>query len=475
MHVASKAHLLIYSVKYLTSMRTQTKKYAIIVCKATLLSFGLYAMVLVKAVDKLVENEVAQFHLFTKSITDYKSTLYLLGVLFEAEIKATHTSEQYGPYLKSGKIYAADNKSGFTINERIVSMTANRLLLNMPEVTMAEEVLFYYRSYESDKIMATQSFELANGIRPVSLEKMCNESMTCTKYSNEDDLKNRLIISNIYRDNVTDQPIMTISSPVYFEKEILGDINVDVYLRKFPFLENKEFIDSEAEHGRQIVLEDMRYPFIDHAYSIDYLADDNFVITYRIPYSKIVTDYGWLFIGLIILLTYVMNRLDELKVKREKLKIAEVAIRKDELTGLYNRTILKDSAIKYAMEKQGIAVIAIDGDKVKAVNDNYGHHVGDEAIIHIANSMRRCFRESDYLIRSGGDEFIAILPGCTLLAAEKVAKKFADEVTSKPFGAESLTLEVSFGCTVLREHESLDSVLKRADASLYLAKEHKYE
>ncbi|MCW8345723.1 diguanylate cyclase [Vibrio sp. ZSDZ65] len=456
-------------------MRKLTKNHTTIVLKAILLSLGIYLIVLYKAADKLVDNEVAKFHLVTKSISDYQSTLYLLGALFEAEIAAKQNDELIGPYLTKGKVYAAAQHSELTRNERIVSITAKNLFVRMPEIVSAEQVLYYYRSYEGKKIMSTHSFEQNSlAYESVFSRKKCIASLTCSKYASERDLEDRLIVSNIYLDRVTEQPIITISSPVYFQGVMVGDLNVDVYLDKFPFLVDKEYISQFSAVGRQVVVEDLRYPFSTYAYSADYRADDDLLVTYRIPYSKIIIDYGWLLVGLLIILIYVLNKLEELQIKRTKLSLAEVAIRKDELTSLYNRAILKDSAIKYAMEKKGIAVIAVDGDKIKAINDNYGHHVGDEAIIHIAESMRRCFRESDYLIRSGGDEFIVILPGCSLTAAEKLAEQLSSEASSKPFGADGLTLNISVGVSKLREGESLQNVLKRADARLYLAKENKY-
>ncbi|MCL9773842.1 diguanylate cyclase [Vibrio methylphosphonaticus] len=456
-------------------MRRLKKNHTAIVLKAVLLSLGIYLLVLYKAADKLVDNEVAKFHLVTKSISDYQSTIYLLGALFEAEIAAKQHDELQGPYLTVGKVYSADEHSELTRNERIVSITARNLFLRMPEIVSVEQILYYYRSYEGKKIMSTHSFEQKSATyESVFSRKTCIVSLACSKFASERDLEDRLIVSNIYLDDITHQPIITISSPVYFQNVMIGDVNVDVYLDKFPFLADKEYIPQSNAEGRQVFVEDVRYPFPTHAYSADYLADEDLLVTYRVPYSKIVIDNGWLLVGLLIIFIYLLNKLEELQIKRAKLSLAEVAILKDELTSLYNRAILKDSALKYAMEKKGITVIAVDGDKIKAINDNYGHHVGDEAIIHIAESMRRCFRESDYLIRSGGDEFIVILPGCSLAAAEKLAEQLCYEAASKPFGSDGLTLNISVGVSELREGESLQNVLKRADARLYLAKEGKY-
>ncbi|MCV5225476.1 GGDEF domain-containing protein, partial [Escherichia coli] len=72
------------------------------------------------------------------------------------------------------------------------------------------------------------------------------------------------------------------------------------------------------------------------------------------------------------------------------------------------------SEFKRRLKTAPYSVIAIDGDRIKRINDRYGHHVGDEVIEIIADAMRKVFRTSDYLVRTGGDEFIAILPGCSI-------------------------------------------------------------
>jgi diguanylate cyclase (GGDEF)-like protein len=153
--------------------------------------------------------------------------------------------------------------------------------------------------------------------------------------------------------------------------------------------------------------------------------------------------------------------------------LAEIAISRDELTGIYNRTILKDSALKYIKEKQGLSVIVIDGDGLKSINDTYGHHIGDEAIIHIATRMTGSFRDSDYLIRSGGDEFLVLLPGCCEQTAYQLADRLARDIESTPFGKHSLTMTISFGVSQIQQGENLQAAIQRADNLLYRNKRSK--
>ncbi|SEF54967.1 GGDEF domain-containing protein [Vibrio hangzhouensis] len=455
-------------------MQKLTKKYAIILFKSAMLTSVIYGFVVYQTLDKLVKNEIAQFHLVTKSIQDYKSTLYLLSVLLEAEIELNAGNDVDEPLLDQGRVYRLIPDAALTQNEKIVSSTAQRLFLSMPELAVGLEYLLYYRSYEGLKILASQSFSLAGEeIDEVFSEKMCAESFRCARYASAQDLSNRIVVSDVYRDRITRQAIITISSPVYDGLVMVGDLNIDIYLNEFPFLDNKTYVSNNSSNGREMIVEDLRYPFHQSAYSERFVVDEDFAVIYRIPYSQIIVDTLWLYFLMVTALFYVVIRLEELKTKREKLKLAEIAIRRDEMTGLYNRAALRDSSLKYAIEKQGLAVIAIDGDKLKSINDTFGHHVGDEAIVFIARCMQACFRESDYLIRSGGDEFLVLLPGCDERTAQSLASRLASEVRAKSFGTQQLSLNISFGVAVVEEAETLESAIQRADSRLYQVKRSK--
>ncbi|MGR5220420.1 hypothetical protein ACPV4B_09285 [Vibrio parahaemolyticus] len=86
-------------------MQKLTKKYAIILFKSAMLTSVIYGFVVYQTMDKLVKNEIAQFHLVTKSIQDYKSTLYLLSVLLEAEIELNAGNDVDEPLLVQGRVY----------------------------------------------------------------------------------------------------------------------------------------------------------------------------------------------------------------------------------------------------------------------------------------------------------------------------------------------------------------------------------
>ena len=150
----------------------------------------------------------------------------------------------------------------------------------------------------------------------------------------------------------------------------------------------------------------------------------------------------------------------------------------DPLTGLPNRTLLTDrlqQAITAAKrEKSLMALMFIDLDKFKPVNDTLGHHIGDLMLKEVAKRMLECLRESDSAARIGGDEFIVLLP---FIEAESdavaVAEKIRDAL-NQPFelAGRSLNISSSIGVTVYPEHGGDEkSLLQNADTAMYFAKE----
>ena len=152
----------------------------------------------------------------------------------------------------------------------------------------------------------------------------------------------------------------------------------------------------------------------------------------------------------------------------------------DHLTQLPNRRLLHDRmqvAIKQARRDQArLAVMQIDLDKFKPVNDEHGHSVGDLLLIEVARRMQGCLRESDTLARTGGDEFVVVLPG---IAAEQDALIVAELIRcelNRPFdlnGGYRVEIACSIGVAVYPEHGGDEKTLsKSADDAMYMAKEH---
>lgn len=156
---------------------------------------------------------------------------------------------------------------------------------------------------------------------------------------------------------------------------------------------------------------------------------------------------------------------------------AEHLARHDFLTGLPNRTLLFDridQALKEA-ERNGrmVALLCMDIDDFKWVNDTFGHAEGDRLLVEIAARMRATLRESDSATRLGGDEFLLLTPEVTSVdAAERFAARVIDAV-SQPFQLAGTTMHpgCSIGVALHRHaHDTPETLMARADVALYAAK-----
>ena len=168
-----------------------------------------------------------------------------------------------------------------------------------------------------------------------------------------------------------------------------------------------------------------------------------------------------------------------LKHNEKTLRVAHdealVAARTDQLTGLPNRRHileLLDQALATERAGLGLCVAAIDIDQFKAVNDTYGHDAGDCVLAHFAGVCRDRVRVEDHLGRTGGEEFLLILPGARLddavLIIERVRQGFppAPPDTGRP----ELPCTFSAGVTEVLPHDNRSTILHRADRALYAAK-----
>jgi len=144
----------------------------------------------------------------------------------------------------------------------------------------------------------------------------------------------------------------------------------------------------------------------------------------------------------------------------------------DKLTKVANRSYIA-SQIKYfiayaSRHQQALSLIFFDIDYFKKINDNYGHQVGDEALVDLCRIIKKRLRESDILGRWGGEEFIIVLPNTSLEQACSVAEELRIIIDKHHFRHGPMSC--SFGVVELEESENRESLINRVDHLLYEAK-----
>ena len=168
-----------------------------------------------------------------------------------------------------------------------------------------------------------------------------------------------------------------------------------------------------------------------------------------------------------------------LKLERANKELLDLS-NKDYLTKVYNRRYFNDYSEK-AIElinrnNQDLSIIAIDIDRFKKINDTFGHNMGDEVLIKVANILRSSIRKSDIVARFGGEEFVILLINASLDEATSIAEKIRVTIEKTIIKVDNREIRItsSFGVATLNKenNEEITTTLQRADDLLYIAKKH---
>lgn len=208
------------------------------------------------------------------------------------------------------------------------------------------------------------------------------------------------------------------------------------------------------------------------------------------PGGVCISQFGFLVLFLSVSAYVILDILGHFRQlvieKMRSARFQQEALR-DHMTDAFNRKILP---LLLDETRVKTAVMMLDLDDLKGINDNYGHQVGDVVLKDLVTTVRRNIRQSDYLVRLGGDEFVVFLPGCPERKLEMIVKHVLSDFESScvplaglsraPFaraGAECppLSYRVSIGTAVSGEggilgFEALQDLIAKADAALYKSK-----
>lgn len=179
-----------------------------------------------------------------------------------------------------------------------------------------------------------------------------------------------------------------------------------------------------------------------------------------------------IFLGALFALDFLKTEL-----KKRELMFAMLS-RLDPLTQVYNRHVIYEymnhslSTSDQKAVEQSDAIILLDMDFFKAINDQHGHQVGDQVLIDAAKVLKDHIREQDLLARFGGEEFIIILPEASIQTAYCVAERCRQAIAALrvPVTGTMLSFTASFGVTISHQRSRLDRQINVADQALYQAK-----
>ena len=168
------------------------------------------------------------------------------------------------------------------------------------------------------------------------------------------------------------------------------------------------------------------------------------------------------------------NALDYLHRTKEELSVREIEALTDSLTGIYNRRCFEEHLRRYSIEKQGLALIIVDLDHFKSVNDRFGHAAGDLVLKKVAESIKDSMRHVDLPCRIGGDEFAALIQEASEEDCLVIAKRIYESIGTLDFGRSlsGLSVSASIGGGRIRPGETGNEFFERVDREqLYSAKE----
>lgn len=174
---------------------------------------------------------------------------------------------------------------------------------------------------------------------------------------------------------------------------------------------------------------------------------------------------------------FVFRQTEKLNRTHAALVVAHEALARkasrDDMTGVLNRESFLSQVNVFRLAPDGGALLIVDVDHFKRINDEFGHPVGDQALMRIAGSLKDSVREGDLLGRIGGEEFAVFVVGADLPEALRVGQRLRRGVEEIEFGVLSgakVELTVSVGGAIADRQPSLAELMRQADSCLYEAK-----
>jgi len=320
----------------------------------------------------------------------------------------------------------------------------------------------------------------------------------------------KLFFTPLYMDAIGKGLMITVGKPLYYHNEFLGTFDVDITLNNFDNLLSRldclNYQSALYNEKNQILGSSNMIKHFNRSkiYKIDTFVnpsilnlketsdtleykDSKYVFVKTLPYAHFRFIYIaqayviWLrslmytfpVFLLMLLSLYLIFLYQKLKYTNHKLKLQTI---KDYMTGTYNRRFFFEVAkalyLRANRKHANLAVVMMDIDDFKVVNDTYGHDIGDLAIIEVKNILEKNLRKYDLFARFGGEEFCVLLDDISKEDVEKLFEKIRKDFEDNRIISGDMTIgyTVSFGIAYGMIN-SLEKLIKVADEALYTSKQ----
>lgn len=168
----------------------------------------------------------------------------------------------------------------------------------------------------------------------------------------------------------------------------------------------------------------------------------------------------------------------DITLRKKRERVLQTQADRDPLTAIFNRRYFESKAaekIKKSHEKkEPFAVLMIDADNFKKINDTYGHKTGDKVLIELASTCERALRENDLVARYGGEEFVVFLTNVTPEIAQNVSQRLKDSIAAATVYSDNqqpVNFTVSIGIAPSGISDNISLMIKMADDAMYIAKQ----
>ena len=206
---------------------------------------------------------------------------------------------------------------------------------------------------------------------------------------------------------------------------------------------------------------------------IKYQKGVNYDLVWKIALASLLFILLVVYWNLKIIKTNQLLKKAQKDIEQKNIELKKLATT-DKLTNLYNRRKIEE-LLEIELNRNerfghnfGLAIIDID--KFKEVNDSYGHQVGDKVLQEVALILNRYRRKTDFVGRYGGEEFVIICPESNLDGVLKLMEIIKNKILEHKF-YKVKTKTASFGVTIAKQNDTIESIFKRADVALYMAKD----